>query len=162
MLKTHDRTRTVRGRLSLIGVVQRIELRVLSREAAERYEPSGVEVCISIGDPCAAPAQLSRAFVAVLRLAFNDIVAAPGAEDVLFATKHAEDILRFVEQWPHVERIVVHCGAGASRSPGVALGLCDAFGWPVAELEGAFPSWNRLVRSVIAHRAAVAIAPPEA
>jgi predicted protein tyrosine phosphatase len=145
----------------LVGVEQRIELRVLSREAAERYGPRGVEVCISIGDPGAEPAQLSRAFVAVLRLAFNDIVAAQTADDVLFAAQHAGDVLRFVEQWPHVERIVVHCGAGVSRSPGVALGLCDAFGWPVAELEGAFPAWNRRVRSVIAQRAAAGIPPPE-
>jgi predicted protein tyrosine phosphatase len=136
----------------LSGVECRIEFWVLSREAAERYEPSGVEVCISIGDPGAAPAQLSRAFVAVLRLAFNDIVADPAPADVLFAAEHAGDVLRFVKQWPHVERIIVHCNAGVSRSPGVALGLCDAFGWPVAELEGAFPSWNRLVRSVLAQR----------
>jgi predicted protein tyrosine phosphatase len=136
----------------LDGVQQRIEFLVLSREAAERYEPSGVEICISIGDPGAAPAQLSRAFVAVLRLAFNDIVAAPAPEDVLFAAEHARDVLRFLEQWPDVERIVVHCNAGVSRAPGVALGLCDAFGWPVAGLEGAFPSWNRLVRSVLGQR----------
>jgi predicted protein tyrosine phosphatase len=134
---------------------RRIELLVLSREAAERYEPHGVEVCISIGDPRAAPAQLSHAFAAVLPLAFNDIVADPSAEDVLFAAEQAAEVLRFVEQWPHVERIVVHCLAGVSRSPGVALGLCDAFGWSVAELEESFPSWNRLVRGVIAQRAAV-------
>jgi predicted protein tyrosine phosphatase len=138
----------------LLGVDQRIELRVLSREAAERYEPRGVEVCISIGDPHAEPAQLSRAFAGVLQLAFNDIVADPAAEDVLFAAEHAAEVLRFVGEWPQVERIVVHCQAGVSRSPGVALGLSDVFGWPVAELEGAFPSWNRLVRSVIAQRAA--------
>ncbi len=143
----------------LVGVKQCIEFRVLSREAAERYEPRGVEVCISIGDPSAAPAKLSRAFAAVLRLTFNDIVAAPAEEDVLFAAEHAGDILQFLQQWPHVERIVVHCEFGASRSPGVALGLCDAFGWPVGELEGAFPSWNRLVRSVIAQRAAFGVAP---
>lgn len=143
----------------LVGVKQCIELRVLSREAAERYEPRGVEACISIGDPSAAPAKLSRAFAAVLRLTFNDIVASPAVEDVLFAAEHAGDILRFVRQWPHVERIVVHCEFGASRSPGVALGLCDAFGWPVGELEGAFPSWNHLVRSVIAQRAAFGVAP---
>ncbi len=91
----------------------------------------------------------------MLRLAFNDIVAAPAAEDILFSAEHAGEILRFVEQWPYVERIVIHCGAGVSRSPAVALGLCDAFGWPVAELEGAFPSWNQWVRSVIAQRAAL-------
>ena len=135
------------------GVEQRIGFRVLSREAAERYEPSGVEVCISISDPGAAPAQLSPAFVAVLRLAFNDIVANPAPGDILFATEHAADIVRFVEHWPHAERIVVHCNAGVSRSPGVALGLCDVFGWPAAKLEEAFPSWNRLVRSVLGQHA---------
>lgn len=137
----------------LVGVKQCIELRVLSREAAEQYEPRGIEVCISIGDPGALPARLSRAFAAVLRLTFNDIVAAPGEQDILFAAGHAGDILRFVQQWPHVQRIVVHCEFGASRSPGVALGLCDAFGWPVGELEGEFPSWNRLVRRLIAQKA---------
>lgn len=129
---------------------QCIELRVLSREAAERYEPRGVEVCISIGDPTGPPAKLSPAFVAVLRLTFNDIVANPADEDVLFAAEHAGEIFRFVRQWPRIDRIVIHCEFGASRSPGVALGLCDAFGWPVGELEGAFPSWNRRVRAVIA------------
>jgi predicted protein tyrosine phosphatase len=138
----------------VIGVDRCIELRVLSREAAERYVPRGVEVCISIGDPRAAPAQLSRDFAAVLQLAFNDIVADPSAEDVLFAVEHAAEVLGFVGEWPHVERIVVHCLAGVSRSPGVALGLCDAFGWPVAELEKAFPAWNRHVRSVLAGHAA--------
>jgi predicted protein tyrosine phosphatase len=126
------------------------ELRVLSREEAEQYEPHGVEICISIGDPRAPPAKLSRAFAAVLRLTFHDIVANPAADDVLFGPGHAADILSFVHQWPLAERIVVHCEFGASRSPGVALGLCDALGWPAGKLEGAFPSWNRLVRSVIA------------
>jgi predicted protein tyrosine phosphatase len=134
-------------------VKQRIELRVLSREAAERYEPRGVEVCISIGDPRAAPARLSRSFAAVLRLTFNDIVANPSDEDVLFAAEHAGEILQFVRKWPHVDRIVVHCEFGASRSPAVALGVCDAFGWPVGKLEQGFPSWNHLVRRLISEQA---------
>ncbi|HVE77499.1 MAG TPA: hypothetical protein VNA89_01490 [Gemmatimonadaceae bacterium] len=41
------------------------------------------------------------------------------------------------------ERVVVHCLAGVSRSPGVALGLCDLRGWATAALEGAHPAWNR-------------------
>jgi len=36
-----------------------------------------------------------------------------------------------------------------SRSPGVALGLCDLRGWATAELERSHPGWNRLVRSVM-------------
>ena len=127
-----------------------IDLLVLSRDEAERYEPRGVEVCISLGDPRAPPAELAAAFASVLRLTFNDIVGSPADDDILFAADHADEILRFVRQWPDADRIVVHCEFGASRSPGVALGLCDAFRWPVADLESEFPSWNRLVRTVIA------------
>jgi predicted protein tyrosine phosphatase len=133
-----------------------MELRVLSREAVERYQPEGVEICISISDPASAPAELSPRFAAVLRLAFNDIVAVECPEDVLFATDHAAAVVEFVEQWQHADRLVVHCHAGASRSPGVALGLCDRFGWPAAALETSYPSWNRWVRQVlVGHRASL-------
>ena len=132
------------------------ELVVLSREAAERYEPLGVEVCVSIADPGAAPARLSPRFAAVLRLHFNDITAAGAPTDVLFGAEHARAITGFLERWPGAGRVVVHCQAGASRSPGVALGLCDLRGWPTAGLEGAHPAWNRRVRAVLAGREAAA------
>lgn len=128
----------------------RVEFHVLSRPDVERYEPRGVEACISICDPQGAPARLSGAFVAILRLEFSDIVSDPAPADVLFAIDHASQVMQFVERCPQVDRIVVHCGAGVSRSPGVALGVSDAFGWPVLDLERSFPSWNRRVRSVIA------------
>jgi predicted protein tyrosine phosphatase len=130
------------------------ELVVLSRERVECYEPQGVEVCISITDPEAADVQLSSRFAAVLRLQFNDVLAAGAPTDVLFDEEHARRIIAFVKQWPLAERIVVHCMAGVSRSPGVALGLCDLYGWPAAEIEQAKPSWNSLVRRVLAAAAA--------
>jgi hypothetical protein len=126
-----------------------MELRILSREAVERYEPQDGEICISITDPAAPAAQLSPQFAAVLRLAFSDIVAMEGPEDVLFAPDHAAAIVEFVEQWRHANRLVVHCHAGASRSPGVALGLCDRFDWPAAAFEQSHPFWNRWVRQVL-------------
>ena len=129
------------------------ELVVLSREGAERYEPLGVEVCISISDPEAAPARLSPRFAAVLRLHFNDVTEAGAPTDVLFAAEHARAIAQFLERWAGAGRVVVHCLAGASRSPGVALGVCDLRGWPTAGLEGAHPAWNRRVRAVLAGRA---------
>jgi predicted protein tyrosine phosphatase len=126
---------------------------VLSREAAERYQPTGIEICVSIADPDVPPAALSSDFAAVLRLAFSDVTAAQVATDILFGGEHAAAILQFVEQWPGAERLVVHCHVGASRSPGVALGLCDVFGWPTVELERRHPAWNRWVRQVLAkHR----------
>lgn len=130
--------------------VRRMEWRVLSREAAERYEPEGVELCISISDPSAPPARLAAGFAEVLRLAFNDIQAAGSADDVLFDDEHAAAVLEVVARWPGVERIVVHCHAGVSRSPAVALGVCDVLGLPAQELERAHPFWNRWVRGVLA------------
>ena len=129
-----------------------MELCILSREGAERYEPRGVEVCISIADPSAPAARLSPRFAAILQLAFSDIVAVETPEDVLFAPDHAEAIVAFMERWRHAERLVVHCHAGVSRSPAVALGLCDRFGWPAAALEEGYPYWNRWVRRVLVGR----------
>ena len=125
------------------------EMLVLSRENAERYEPTQREICISISDPSAAPARLSPRFVAVLRLWFSDVVESEDPADILFALDHATSISEFFESASEVDRIVLHCNMGISRSPGVALGLCDVNGWATAELERKHPGWNRLVRSVM-------------
>jgi predicted protein tyrosine phosphatase len=126
------------------------EFVVLSREDAERYEPGGREICISIADPDADPALVSKDFVAVLRLNFTDIIERGDPTDVLFSEDHARAIREFIDTWPDATRIVVHCHAGVSRSPGVALGLCDIRGWATAELERSHPGWNRLVRRALA------------
>jgi predicted protein tyrosine phosphatase len=129
------------------------ELKVLSRQDVEQYEPTSREICISISDPGAVPAGISPSFVAVLRLQFDDVVERTDSADVLFAEEHARRILEFVREWPDVDRVVFHCNMGLSRSPGIALGLCDVHGWATAELERAHPGWNRLVRGVIAESA---------
>ncbi|GAC1648236.1 MAG: hypothetical protein NVS4B3_03500 [Gemmatimonadaceae bacterium] len=126
------------------------EFVVLSREQAERYEPRGIEICISIADPDAEPAQVSHHFTAVLRLRFNDITERGVPSDVLFCPDDARAIAKFVTSWPNAERVVVHCNAGVSRSPGVALGVSDIRGWATAALERSYPGWNRLVRRILA------------
>ncbi|MDP9278997.1 MAG: hypothetical protein M3P00_06205 [Gemmatimonadota bacterium] len=126
------------------------EFVVLSREEAELYEPRGKEICISISDPDASPARISSRFAAVLRLNFDDVIERGEPSDILFAGDHAREIRKFLDAWPKAERVMVHCNAGVSRSPGVALGLCDIRGWATAALERSHPGWNRLVRSVIA------------
>ena len=122
---------------------------VLSREDAERYVPRKREICISIADPDAEPARVSTSFAAVLRLNFTDIIEQGEPSDVLFNEDHARAIRDFIDAWPDANRIVVHCHAGMSRSPGVALGLCDIRGWATAELERSHPGWNRLVRTAL-------------
>jgi predicted protein tyrosine phosphatase len=126
------------------------ELVVLSREEAEGYEPHGTEICISISDPDALPARISPRFAAVLRLNFDDLTELGEPSDILFAEDQAREISEFVDSWPTAERVVVHCNAGVSRSPGVALGLCDVNGWATAKLERSHPGWNRLVRGILA------------
>jgi predicted protein tyrosine phosphatase len=126
---------------------------VLSREDAEFYEPGPNEICISISDPDAPPADVSPQFAAVLRLNFDDVTERGADSDILFAADHARAIVDFVDLWPDADRLVVHCNMGVSRSPGVALGLCDAHGWATAALERSHPGWNRLVRSTMRHAA---------
>jgi predicted protein tyrosine phosphatase len=129
------------------------DLVVLSREDAESYEPGPNEICISISDPDAPPAHVSPRFAAVLRLNFDDVTEQRASSDILFATDMARAIVDFVDVWPDADRLVVHCNMGVSRSPGIALGLCDAHGWATAELERSHPGWNRLVRNTMRHAA---------
>ena len=129
------------------------QLVVLSREEVERYEPGRKEICISISDPFARPAHLSTRFQSVLRLYFNDVVERGDPSDVLFEAEHAAAIKTFLDGAPKFNRLVLHCNMGVSRSPGVALGLCDLNGWATAELERKHPGWNRLVRSVMRNSA---------
>ena len=106
-------------------------------------------------------ARLSEKFAAVLRLAFDDLLGPMTDRSVIFGAEQAESVVRFVAAWPHADRIVVHCGAGLSRSPGIVLGLCDRAGLPTEELERRYPLWNTLVRTVLAaHPRLVESGPP--
>jgi Icc-related predicted phosphoesterase/predicted protein tyrosine phosphatase len=121
---------------------------VMSVDEAEAYEPTGIEVCISITDPNASLVRLSPRFADVLRISFTDIARPTSFPfDVLFDAKHARKILKFLDRWAHAQRVVVHCVAGVSRSPGVALAVCDLRGLDAKALEERYPSWNTWVRS---------------
>jgi predicted protein tyrosine phosphatase len=125
------------------------EFILLSRDRAERYEAREGDICISIRDPGAPEVALSPNFAAVLCLQFDDVAAAaPGV--VAFAPSDATRIVDFIAQWSGADRVVVHCTGGASRSPGVALGICDLYGWPTAPIEKLKPFWNTQVRGVLA------------
>lgn len=56
-----------------------------------------------------------------LRLEMNDIAdAAPG--QILPDVAHIEELLTFVDRWPHADApLIVHCWAGISRSTAAAL-----------------------------------------
>ena len=123
------------------------EVVILSEEKATQYEPSGREVCVSITRPDGPAPTLSNRFLATLHVAFSDIAKpSPFKWDLLFNDHHARQIIDFVREWEGVQRIVIHCMAGQSRSPGVAMGLCELFQWDLADLEQRYPLWNTWVR----------------
>jgi predicted protein tyrosine phosphatase len=118
-------------------------------------------VCISIADPDAPELPLSPKFRDVLRLTFTDIARpSPFRWDILFGPEHAEQIIAFVTKWRAADRVVIHCLAGLSRSPGVAMGLCEVFGWPLGTLEDDHPLWNSWVRSELARVGKEVVARP--
>ena len=111
--------------------------------------PSGVEVCISISNPDAPDLVLSAKFKEVLRLRFDDVDERDVGSGyfVDFNEAHAREILAFADRWRAVDRIVVHCLAGLSRSPAVAIGLCEVFGWPPGTLETDYALTNKWIRA---------------
>lgn len=134
------------------------DLLVLDREEAIAYRPTGREVCISIGEPRAFP-PLSARFLAVLRVYCHDLDYRhlrhwePWEHEergaILFLEDEAREVLVFQERWRRdADRFVIHCAAGASRSPGVALGLADVWGIRL-DSRGRFRGHNRMVRRTL-------------
>lgn len=123
---------------------------VLSAIRAGGYQPSDNAVCVSITDPDHPDVRLSERFAAVLRLRFSDIDQETGLpEHTLFNRSHARALLDFLARWSHVDTVVVHCRAGLSRSPAIAIAIAELNSLPVAQLEKEHPLWNRHVRTTL-------------
>ncbi len=114
---------------------------------------------ISITDP-GDPARLPEGWAAVLRLEFDDITP-PFPVLICDGNQHrdlapfdasmATQVLEFVGAVPpDVNRIIVHCNAGISRSAAVARFLADYYGYYLHD-KGEWA--NRHVLSVL-HKAA--------
>ena len=121
----------------------------LSREKAEAYRGRRPYAMISITDPDGPEAHLQPdpKRVAVLRLAFHDFTQSPeefarlvAQEDpplpldeprqwVLPSAVHAQAIVGFYRTLPkQVEKVVIHCEAGVSRSAAVGAALAHCLG----------------------------------
>jgi predicted protein tyrosine phosphatase len=106
-----------------------MDLYVYSRQALEAAAPHEVpHVVISI---TSSPDDVARlrtndARVGVLRLSFPDVEVASDLhpEGALFSKDHAAQVWSFVQEHrAKIERIIVHCDAGKSRSPAVAAAI---------------------------------------
>ena len=89
-----------------------------------------------------------------LNLHFQDVTRVIESAGRIFepmSEAQAKQIVDFAEEYhPWCRRLVVHCDAGASRSPGVAIGLARFF--PFSDentLRDLFPRFNVTVASLI-------------
>jgi predicted protein tyrosine phosphatase len=135
----------------------------LSRERAEAYRDRRPYAMISLTDPGAALARLQDDpnRLGLLTLQFHDIshtpeefaslVRRPERDHYILPTAdHARQIVRFVrEMAPRVEKIVIHCEAGISRSAGVGAAIAHCLGQTDLQFyEGSCPN-HRVRRLVI-------------
>lgn len=122
----------------------------LSQVEAEQLPRLSTVAIISITSPKRPSANLDG-FAHVLRLSFADVnflspeLSLRAREKVpdAFTATQAQQIQEFVEGLPEdIVSIVVHCGAGQSRSCGIALGLHRLYGYQIEmeRMENANPS----------------------
>ncbi len=93
----------------------------------------------------------SDASLGVLRLVFPDRDE-PGTDDpsAIFGTEHARAIWDFMERHLEgLERVVVHCDAGVSRSPGVAAALAKCLDGDDAEFFRRYRPNMRVYRTLV-------------
>lgn len=96
---------------------------VLNQKQAVEYKPDGRAVLIGITDPDTQPVSYTGTYVEVLPLQFHDMdktYAGYKTIDPEDAKKILELVLRHEEV---LGEVVVHCGAGISRSSAVAAAL---------------------------------------
>lgn len=84
-------------------------------------------VIISIGDPKESLPELACDPIDLLRIEVDDVTEDLGPEYRMFDWHDARKILEFEHRYKDHD-IVVHCAAGISRSPAVALFLADHTG----------------------------------
>jgi predicted protein tyrosine phosphatase len=119
-----------------------MEIFVYSRsalDAARPHEVPHVVISITSSPDDVARLRANQACCGVLRLSFPDADAPSErfSEGELFSRAHAVQIWAFVDQHrSHVERVLVHCDAGISRSSAVAAALARVLNGDDAEFFG--------------------------
>lgn len=116
------------------AVRRNLKLEVWSFEMASTYPLHNTDAVISIVSPCCVHPERLIARDHTTFLKFHDINPYGVEErhltpykDGLMTKQHAQQILKFYEKivnkQANISRLIIHCEAGVSRSPAVALAL---------------------------------------
>jgi predicted protein tyrosine phosphatase len=119
-----------------------MEIFVYSRnafDAARPHEAPHIVISITSSPDDVARVRANMACRGILRLSFPDADAPSErfSEHELFTPEQAAMIWNFVDEHrPHIERILVHCDAGVSRSAAVGAALARVLNGDDAEFFG--------------------------
>jgi predicted protein tyrosine phosphatase len=108
-------------------------------DAARPHEVPHIIISITSSPDDVARLRANKTCRGVLRVSFPDadVPSDQHAEGVLFSREQAMKVWTFVQQHlPEIERIIVHCDAGVSRSPAVAAALARVLNDDDAEFFG--------------------------
>ena len=129
-------------------------IRVADRREAEKERNGFGAAVISITDTDAPPAKLHGSWNLVLRLTFDDIdpewwkkIGAIVDQSKCFRGTHAKEIFEFVDlanTMPAVNRLVVHCEHGVSRSGAIGEFLAAKLGVPLTSKHELVPNLHML------------------
>lgn len=108
-----------------------MKIRIMSFEQALNYQPLSNERCsiIRILEPNEKQEKLKyeEYFDDILELFFDDIVGTEyeylPSNIRLFTKNDAKRVLNFFQKNRNIDSLIIHCFAGISRSPAIALGL---------------------------------------
>lgn len=129
-----------------------MDIYVYSREMMRIREPDDVKhIVISITtDGVPAKFKMNELTAGVLRLVFPDLDRPTDLwpEETLFSDEHARTILDFVAKHSDC-RVIVHCDAGRSRSPGVAAALAKIYNGDDSEFYRRYTPNRRIFRKIL-------------
>lgn len=135
-----------------------MEIFVYSRnalDAARPHEVPHIVISITSSSNDVARVRANKTCRGILRLSFPDADAPSEhfSEDELFAPEQAVMIWNFVdEHCSHIERILVHCDAGVSRSAAVGAALARVLNGDDAEFFGGRYRPNMRVYQILLDR----------
>jgi len=119
--------------------IKQINIYISDSFNARAFESDRPWAAISIAStPNDFPSLQTENRVGLLQLAFEDIRCDSDRcwDAILFDSTLADRIVNFIRELPQeVESLLVHCGAGISRSPAVAQILCQVSGTDTSLLE---------------------------
>jgi hypothetical protein len=114
---------------------------ILPRYSAEQFRFDKPWACISCTGWVDRDADINdENRIGLLRLIFEDLDAVPGPEwsaahpekaGRVFTPEQGKEIWNFVEKiWDNIDLLMIHCHAGASRSPAVGKAITEVYDDP--------------------------------